>query len=205
MCGIVGYVGPRDALPVLMDGLRRLEYRGYDSAGVALADGASLSVRKCVGRLAELDRKLADKPARGTPGIGHTRWATHGEPSEVNSHPHLDSSGRMAVVHNGIIENYDELRRELQAKGHRFLSETDTEVIPHVIEDELKAGAPSFAEALRRALRRMRGAYALGIVSIDQPGRLFAARHGSPWSSASATASSSSPATCPPSSSTPPA
>ena len=180
MCGIVGYVGPRDALPVLMDGLRRLEYRGYDSAGVALADGPVLSVRKCVGRLAELDHKLSDKPARGTPGIGHTRWATHGEPSEVNSHPHLDSAGRIAVVHNGIIENYDELRRELQAKGHRFLSETDTEVIPHVIEDELKAGAPSFAEALRRALRRMRGAYALGIISIDHPGQLFAARHGSP-------------------------
>ena len=180
MCGIVGYVGPRDALPVLMDGLRRLEYHGYDSAGVALADGPALSVRKCVGRLAELDHRLAEKPARGTPGIGHTRWATHGEPSEINSHPHLDSAGRIAVVHNGIIENYDALRRELQAKGHRFLSETDTEVIPHVIEDELKAGAPSFAEALRRALRRMRGAYALGIVSIDHPGRLFAARHGSP-------------------------
>ena len=180
MCGIVGYTGPRDAVPLLMEGLKRLEYRGYDSAGIAALHNGSMSSRKCVGKLANLESSLRDQPIHGTPGIGHTRWATHGEPSEINSHPHMDCSGRIAVVHNGIIENYHELRMELEAKGHQFKSETDTEVIPHLIESELKAGAPSFEDALRRALKRARGAYALGILSLDHPDTLYAARHGSP-------------------------
>jgi glutamine---fructose-6-phosphate transaminase (isomerizing) len=180
MCGIVGYVGPRDAVPLLMAGLKRLEYRGYDSAGLAVIQGRQLAVQKTVGRLSALEARLQQQPVTGRPGIGHTRWATHGEPSEINSHPHLDSSGRIAVVHNGIIENFESLRAELEAKGHAFRSQTDTEVIPHLIEDELKSGAKSFEEAIRKALLRARGAYALGIVSLDQPDTLYAARHGSP-------------------------
>ena len=180
MCGIVGYTGPRDAVPLLMEGLKRLEYRGYDSAGIAALHNGSMSFRKCVGKLANLESSLRGQPIHGTPGIGHTRWATHGEPSEINSHPHMDCSGRIAVVHNGIIENYHELRMELEAKGHQFKSETDTEVIPHLIESELQAGAPTFENALRRALKRARGAYALGILSLDHPDTLYAARHGSP-------------------------
>ena len=141
MCGIVGYVGPKNAVPLLIEGLKRLEYRGYDSAGVAVcqADGA-LAVRKRVGRLANLEEALETNPLAGGLGIGHTRWATHGEPSEINSHPHLDCAGRIAVVHNGIIENYLALRTELESKGHVFRSQTDTEVIPHLIEEILKDG-----------------------------------------------------------------
>ncbi len=180
MCGIVGYVGPRDSVSLLMEGLKRLEYRGYDSAGVATLHNGALNSRKCVGKLANLDASLRGKPIQGNPGIGHTRWATHGAPSETNSHPHMDCPGRIAVVHNGIIENYHELRIELEAQGHKFKSETDTEVIPHLIEAELKAGAASFEEAIRRALKRSRGAYALGILSLDHPDTLYAARHGSP-------------------------
>jgi glutamine---fructose-6-phosphate transaminase (isomerizing) len=180
MCGIVGYTGPRNAVPLLLEGLKRLEYRGYDSAGIAALHDGALESRKCVGKLANLEASLHKHPIQGTPGIGHTRWATHGEPSEINSHPHMDCSGRIAVVHNGIIENYHELRLELESKGHKFKSETDTEVIPHLIEEELKAGAPTFEDAIRRALKRSRGAYALGILSLDHPDTLFAARHGSP-------------------------
>ncbi|MBU1908911.1 MAG: glutamine--fructose-6-phosphate aminotransferase, partial [Verrucomicrobia bacterium] len=145
MCGIVGYVGPRDAVPLLVDGLKRLEYRGYDSAGLAVMEKGRLEIRKCVGRLAALEEKLAREPLSGAMGIGHTRWATHGEPSEINSHPHTDSTGRLAVVHNGIIENFEKLRAELEKKGHRFRSETDTEVIPHLIEQELREGAADLA------------------------------------------------------------
>ena len=141
MCGIVGYVGPRNAVPLLIEGLKRLEYRGYDSAGVAVRqpDGA-LAVCKRVGRLANLEDALEADPVAGGLGIGHTRWATHGEPSEINSHPHLDCAGDLAVVHNGIIENYLALRADLEAKGHVFRSQTDTEVIPHLIEELLKGG-----------------------------------------------------------------
>ncbi|NLG34410.1 MAG: glutamine--fructose-6-phosphate transaminase (isomerizing) [Lentisphaerae bacterium] len=181
MCGIVGYVGPKNAVPLLIEGLKRLEYRGYDSAGVAVrgADG-KLRVRKRLGRLSNLEEALEASPLSGGLGIGHTRWATHGEPSEVNSHPHLDGSGRIAVVHNGIIENDSELRAELQAKGHVFLSQTDTEVIPHLIEEILKESGKTPAEAIREALKRAKGAYALGIVFRDQPDVLYAARCGSP-------------------------
>ena len=180
MCGIVGYVGPRDARPILVDGLKRLEYRGYDSAGLALVRDGRLELRRCVGRLSALEQQLEADPVSGSPGIGHTRWATHGEPSVPNSHPHVDCGGTLAVVHNGIIENFRELRADLETAGHRFRSQTDTEVIPHLIEAELAAGAASFDEALRRALARARGAYALGIVSRDRPGAIYAARHGSP-------------------------
>lgn len=181
MCGIVGYVGPKNAVPLLIEGLKRLEYRGYDSAGVAVrqADG-SLAVRKRVGRLSNLEEALATAPVAGGVGIGHTRWATHGEPSEVNSHPHLDGAGRIAVVHNGIIENYLALRTELEAKGHVFKSQTDTEAIPHLIEEILKGGGKTPAEAIREALRQAKGAYALGIVFRDQPDVFYAARCGSP-------------------------
>ena len=181
MCGIVGYVGSKNATPLLIEGLKRLEYRGYDSAGVAIRqkDGA-LEVRKRVGRLANLEEELETMPLSGGLGIGHTRWATHGEPSEINSHPHLDCTGSIAVVHNGIIENYLSLRAELEAKGHVFKSQTDTEVIPHLIEDILKGGGISSAEAIREALKRAQGAYALGIVFRDEPGVLYAARCGSP-------------------------
>ncbi len=180
MCGIVGYVGRQDAVPLLMDGLRRLEYRGYDSAGVAVLDSSGVSLRRAVGRLAALEDKLATEPLAGRPGIGHTRWATHGAPTEANAHPHTDDSGRIAVVHNGIIENYAELRAELEAKGHRFNSQTDTEVVPHLIAQELSHGAGSLLEAIRKSLLRARGAYALGIVSADEPDAVYAARHGSP-------------------------
>lgn len=167
-------------MPVLMEGLERLEYRGYDSSGIAVMDHGTVAVRKAVGRLTALKERLFQQPLEGRVAIGHTRWATHGEPTEVNAHPHADGSGRICVVHNGIIENYHELRADLEAKGHRFLSQTDTEVIPHLIEQALKDGAPSIVAALRRALAQARGAYALGIVAADAPDRLYAVRHGSP-------------------------
>jgi glutamine---fructose-6-phosphate transaminase (isomerizing) len=180
MCGIVGYVGRQDAVPLLVDGLKRLEYRGYDSGGIAVHTAEGLDCRKCVGRLAELEQSLTLRPIEGSPGIGHTRWATHGEPSERNSHPHLDGSGRIAVVHNGIIENYQELRAELIAAGHTFLSDTDTEVVPHLIEHALDHGAADIEDAIRQALKKARGAYALGILFQDQPDTVYAARLGSP-------------------------
>ncbi len=180
MCGIVGYVGQADSVPIILEGLKRLEYRGYDSAGVAVHNEGGLSVRKSVGRLTALEEELSERPLRGQPGIGHTRWATHGEPSGVNSHPHTDTSGGIAVVHNGIIENYQELSDALEADGHIFHSETDTEVIPHLIEHELKNGDGAFLDALLTALKKATGAYALGILSSDEPDKLYAARLGSP-------------------------
>ena len=182
MCGIVGYVGKEPVVPILLEGLGRLEYRGYDSAGVAVVDPAdgSVRVRKCKGRLAGLAESLEKAPLDGTVGVGHTRWATHGPPSEKNSHPHCDCTGDLALVHNGIIENYQDLKKELQAKGHTFKSETDTEIVAHLIEEELKHGAKDLEEATRRALRKAEGAYALGIVRKQEPGVMVAARLGSP-------------------------
>ena len=180
MCGIVGYIGSEDASPLLIEGLSRLEYRGYDSAGIAVFNDKALSVEKSVGRLANLEKRLKSDPRVGTPGIGHTRWATHGEPSETNSHPHLNEDSSIAVVHNGIIENYQELKEQLLAQGHSFLSQTDTEVIPHLIEQKLLDGASSRFEAIRLALNEARGAYALGILFADDPDTLYAARLGSP-------------------------
>src|ERR1700734_3379198 len=145
MCGIVGYIGPKACVPVIMEGLARLEYRGYDSAGIAVAGGGHpLQLRRAPGKLRNLEAILREQPVHGTYGIGHTRWATHGRPTEENAHPHRDGSGTLIVVHNGIVENYLALKHELLAKGHKFLSETDTEIIAHVIQDELeKSGAPS--------------------------------------------------------------
>jgi glutamine---fructose-6-phosphate transaminase (isomerizing) len=180
MCGIVGYIGQQQAAPLLMDGLKRLEYRGYDSAGMAVLHAGHLDTRKRVGRLTHLEALLDQQPLTGSIGIGHTRWATHGAPSETNSHPHLDSHGRIAVVHNGIIENYQALREQLTRQGHTFTSDTDTEVIPHLIEQALADGAPDRETAIRQALQQARGAYALGILFDDDPDTLYAARLGSP-------------------------
>ncbi|MBW8747728.1 MAG: class II glutamine amidotransferase, partial [Acidobacteria bacterium] len=140
MCGIVGYIGPKPVVPVIIEGLRRLEYRGYDSAGIAVAGSASgLELRRAPGKLRNLETVIAGQPLHGNYGIGHTRWATHGRPTEENAHPHRDCSGTLVVVHNGIVENYLQLKQELTAKGHRFVTETDTEIIAHLIEEELKA------------------------------------------------------------------
>ncbi len=180
MCGVVGYIGNKEAAPILIDGLQRLEYRGYDSAGIAVLRDGTITSGKEVGRLANLERELEQNPIAGTRGIGHTRWATHGAPSQANSHPHLSSDGSISVVHNGIIENYAELRDELSAQGHTFLSETDTEVVPHLIEQALKNGATSPIEALQITLQKLRGAYALGVLFQSEPDAVYCARLGSP-------------------------
>jgi glucosamine--fructose-6-phosphate aminotransferase (isomerizing) len=235
MCGIVGYIGPKSVVPVIIEGLRRLEYRGYDSAGIAVAGGPEgLALRRAPGKLRNLEVAIADAPIAGSFGIGHTRWATHGRPTEENAHPHRDGSGTLVVVHNGIVENYLTLKNALIAKGHKFVSETDTEIIAHLIEDELNmaaasgngsqirgrhpdpelvegAGSPHFGrtstespeantaeavltlsennghhpaipleEAVRRAVRRITGAFAIGVLSAHEPDKLVAARMGPP-------------------------
>jgi glucosamine--fructose-6-phosphate aminotransferase (isomerizing) len=178
MCGIVGYVGEKNAVGIIVDGLRRLEYRGYDSAGVAvLTDGGALEVRRAAGRMKMLEGILRERPVAGTLGIGHTRWATHGRPSDDNAHPHTDCSGSLVVVHNGILENYLEIKERLLAEGHVFKSETDTEVLAHLIEHHLKS-AGRLDRAVKRALGEFRGSYAVGVVSKAAPGRLVAAKHG---------------------------
>jgi len=175
MCGIVGYVGFRDSVPIILDSLRRLEYRGYDSAGIAVIDAAgTLAGSKAEGKLARLVERLAVEPLSGTVGLGHTRWATHGRPSDANAHPHLDCSGTIAVIHNGIIENFESLRERLRAQGHVFRSETDTEVLAHLIE----ASGGDLISAVRATLAQVRGAYALGVISSSDPGRLVFARNG---------------------------
>ncbi len=180
MCGIVGYVGPGDAVPVLLEGLRRLEYRGYDSAGIAVADGgARLGAVKRAGKLDRLEAALSDAPPKGSCGIAHTRWATHGEPTERNAHPHLGADDGVALVHNGIIENAASLRRRLEARGVRFRSDTDTEVAVHLIDLFLERGIP-LEEALALALERVEGAYGVAAISAREPGKLVAARRGSP-------------------------
>jgi glutamine---fructose-6-phosphate transaminase (isomerizing) len=211
MCGIVGYIGPKSVVPVIIEGLRRLEYRGYDSAGIAVAGGPEgLALRRAPGKLRNLETVIANSPIDGTFGIGHTRWATHGRPTEENAHPHRDGSGTLVVVHNGIVENYLTLKNALIAKGHKFVSETDTEIIAHLIEDELNLAAgkqpnparaateanPAEAvmtlatngnkpaipleEAVRRAVKRITGAFAIGVLSAHEPNKLVAARMGPP-------------------------
>jgi glucosamine--fructose-6-phosphate aminotransferase (isomerizing) len=177
MCGIVGYIGAKDSVPIIMDSLRRLEYRGYDSAGIAVIDASgALAGSKAEGKLGRLAERLANGEAlAGSTGIGHTRWATHGRPSDANAHPHMDCSGRFAVVHNGIIENYGALRAELLEAGHTFASETDTEVLAHLIESHYSGDLVS---AIRTTLRAVRGAFALGVISSDAPGTLVFARNG---------------------------
>jgi glucosamine--fructose-6-phosphate aminotransferase (isomerizing) len=175
MCGIVGYVGPREALPLLMGGLRRLEYRGYDSAGVAIQENGTLDVLRAEGKLDNLAAIVTLHPTAGHTGIGHTRWATHGRPSEQNAHPHVDCGGVTAVIHNGIIENFEELKAPLVAKGHKFTSETDTEVAVHLLEEELSRGR-TLDEAALAVLPRLEGAAALAFISAKDPGKIVAAR-----------------------------
>jgi len=178
MCGIVGYVGDKNAVGIIFDGLKRLEYRGYDSAGIAvLAPSGALEVRRAAGRIKMLESILRERPLTGTIGIGHTRWATHGRPSDDNAHPHTDCSGTLVVVHNGILENYLEIKERLQAQGHTFKSETDTEVIAHLIEHHLKT-TPRLERAVKAALAEFKGSYAVGVVSKAAPDRLVAAKHG---------------------------
>src|SRR6266511_418898 len=181
MCGIVGYVGNKQVVPLIIDGLRKLEYRGYDSAGIAVVDEEHhLQIRRAEGKLRNLEEALRQKPLAGDYGVGHTRWATHGRPTEENAHPHRDDTGRTVVVHNGIIENYLELKHELIEKGHRFESETDTEVVAHLVAHELRNGAGSLEEATRRSLQRIRGLFALVLMSADDPEKIVAARNGPP-------------------------
>ena len=186
MCGIVGYVGPKDVVSVILEGLRRLEYRGYDSAGIAVGSaGHELELRRAPGKLRNLEEVIRQHPLHGTYGIGHTRWATHGRPTEENAHPHRDCTGRIVVVHNGIVENYLELKRELVEEGHAFVTETDTEVIAHLIEQELRSAESSgktmlLEEGVRRAARRLTGAYAISVISADAPDTIVTARNGPP-------------------------
>ncbi len=179
MCGIVGYIGTRDASDLLISGLRRLEYRGYDSAGVAVVNG-SLDVRKKEGKVDELAKLLESQPVQGTVGVGHTRWATHGAPNDVNAHPHTASDGSFAIIHNGIIENYGSIKKRLLEKGYTFESETDTEVLAHFIEDVQKEAGLDFPEAVRQALTKVEGAYGIVGISRDDPDMLVVARNGSP-------------------------
>jgi glucosamine--fructose-6-phosphate aminotransferase (isomerizing) len=180
MCGIVGYVGNKQVVPLIIDGLRKLEYRGYDSAGIAVVDeGHQLKIRRAEGKLRNLEEVLRQQPLDGTYGVGHTRWATHGRPTEENAHPHRDCTGRVVVVHNGIIENYLELKDELRKKDHQFVTETDTEIVAHLIEEHLKQGH-SFERAVRNTVGELRGIFALSMLSADEPDTVISARFGPP-------------------------
>src|SRR5450432_4241335 len=180
MCGIVGYIGPKKVVPVIIEGLRKLEYRGYDSAGIAVVtkDG-KLEIRRAAGKLRNLEEVIAKSPIEGTYGIGHTRWATHGRPTEENAHPHRDCSGQIVVVHNGIIENYLELKERLQREGHKFVTETDTEIVAHLVEHYSNGNVP-LEEAVRLTLKELRGIYALVFLSAKDPMKIVAARLGPP-------------------------
>src|SRR3954469_20467660 len=185
MCGIVGYVGKKRVVPVILDGLRRLEYRGYDSAGIAVCgNGEGLQIRRAEGKLRNLEEVIRLKPMDGTYGIGHTRWATHGRPTEENAHPHRDCTGKIVVVHNGIIENYVALKKKLAEAGHKFTTETDTEVIAHLVEKYLFAKAngsrPSLEEAVRKTVNELKGVFAIAVISADEPNKIVAARNGPP-------------------------
>src|SRR5438477_1738268 len=185
MCGIVGYVGKKRVVPVILDGLKRLEYRGYDSAGIAVGgNGDGLQIRRAEGKLRNLEEVIRLKPIEGTYGIGHTRWATHGRPTEENAHPHRDCTGRIVVVHNGIIENYVVLKKKLMEEGHKFTTETDTEVIAHLVEKYflLKKNGHAIAleEAVRKAVKELRGVFALAVIAEEEPNTIVAARNGPP-------------------------
>jgi glucosamine--fructose-6-phosphate aminotransferase (isomerizing) len=183
MCGIIGYIGPKPVVPVLIDGLRRLEYRGYDSAGVAVVRQGVIVLRRSAGKLSRLEDAIQADPIDGEYGVGHTRWATHGRPTEENAHPHRDCTGRIVVVHNGIIENYLELKHALVGLGHKFVTETDTEIVAHLVEQELKTGGAAnggLEGATRRALAQMRGMFALVLLSADEPQKIVAVRNGPP-------------------------
>src|SRR6266851_7107220 len=181
MCGIVGYVGKKSVVPVIIEGLKKLEYRGYDSAGIAVAgngNNGALQLRRAEGKLRNLEEVIRLKPLDGTYGIGHTRWATHGRPTEENAHPHRDCTGKIVVVHNGIIENYLDLKLELQRQGHLFVTETDTEIVAHLVEREMKDDG--LENAVRRALMFMRGLFALVLISADDPDKIVTVRNGPP-------------------------
>jgi glutamine---fructose-6-phosphate transaminase (isomerizing) len=180
MCGIVGYTGSKDAYPILIKGLQRLEYRGYDSAGVALSSHGNTTLHKCKGKVADLQHHIAAGDTTGQTGIGHTRWATHGEPNDVNAHPHQSMSGELVLIHNGIIENYDSIKRELKSRGYVFHSDTDTEVLVNLIEEIKKNENCSLGEAVRMALNEVIGAYAIVVMSTKEPGTLVAAKKSSP-------------------------
>ena len=178
MCGIIGYIGAKPVVPVLLEGLRRMEYRGYDSAGVALVSPEGIALRRSAGKLANLENTIRTEPVDGLYGVGHTRWATHGRPTEENAHPHRDCTGRIVVVHNGIIENYLELKHELQTQGHEFKTETDTEIVAHLVEREMHGDG--LENAVRRALTYMRGMFAIVLVSVEDPEKIVAVRNGPP-------------------------
>ena len=180
MCGIIGYLGAKPAVPVLIDGLRRLEYRGYDSAGIALVRAGEIEVRRSAGKLDRLEEVIRAEPVDGEYGVGHTRWATHGRPTEENAHPHRDCSGRLVVVHNGIIENYLELKQRLQRAGHRFQTETDTEVIAHLVEQEFQPDGDGLEGAVRRVLGQLRGLFGMVLVHAADPDKVVAVRNGPP-------------------------
>src|ERR1700716_736412 len=184
MCGIVGYIGPKKVVPVVVEGLRKLEYRGYDSAGIAVVNDGKLEVRRAPGKLRNLEEVLRKSPIEGTYGIGHTRWATHGRPTEENAHPHRDCTGRIVVVHNGIVENYLSLKKKLIEEGHKFSTETDTEVIAHLIENAIyRLGSghrPTLEEAVRKTVNQLSGVFALAVISEDEPDKIVAARNGPP-------------------------
>src|SRR5262252_3205 len=180
MCGIVGYIGPKKIVPVVIEGLRKLEYRGYDSAGIAVVNGdGKLDIRRASGKLRNLEEVIQKNPLEGTYGIGHTRWATHGRPTEENAHPHRDCTGQIVVVHNGIIENYLELKEQLQREGHKFVTETDTEIVAHLVERNSENGT-CLEEAVRQSLKQLRGIYALVFLSAMDPQKIVAARMGPP-------------------------
>ena len=178
MCGIIGYIGSKPVVPVLIEGLRRMEYRGYDSAGVALVGPEGIELRRSAGKLSNLETTIRNQPVDGLYGVGHTRWATHGRPTEENAHPHRDCTGRIVVVHNGIIENYLELKEELKTQGHVFKTETDTEIVAHLVEREMRADG--LENAVRRALKFMRGMFAVVLVSVEDPEKIVAVRNGPP-------------------------
>ncbi|MCK4925409.1 MAG: class II glutamine amidotransferase, partial [Spirochaetes bacterium] len=177
MCGIVGYIGNRSVLPVLMDGLKKLEYRGYDSAGIALLEGDRIHISKTKGKVQDLQKMVQGLTSQAKIGIAHTRWATHGEPNSINAHPHTDGSGDIALVHNGIIENFTALKKLLSDRGHRFKSDTDTEVLAHLIEEHR---GDSLLETLSQCLMEVQGTYGIVVISKSEPDRIFAARRGSP-------------------------
>ncbi len=181
MCGIVGYIGSKKVVPVIIEGLRKLEYRGYDSAGIAVVTKeGKLEIRRAPGKLRNLEEVLQKSPIEGTYGIGHTRWATHGRPTEENAHPHRDCTGQIVVVHNGIIENYLELKEQLQAEGHKFVTETDTEIVAHLVEKNSQGGKVCLEEAVRQSLKELRGIYSLVFLSAKEPQKIVAARFGPP-------------------------
>ena len=179
MCGIIGYAGTRDVVPVLIGGLKKLEYRGYDSAGIAVIDSDGVQVVRAEGKLSNLEAKLNERPLHGTFGMGHTRWATHGKPNENNAHPHRDCSGKVVVIHNGIIENFLPIKQRLQKTGHEFKTETDTEVVAHLIEENMKDGT-KFVDAVRKTLKELEGHYALVMIDGGDPGTIVAAKQGPP-------------------------